>query len=389
MTGDDQAVAEQLMMAFAEQTGLLPAAKFPRRYLWTDAFAVCNFLELSRLSGDPRFTSLAVQLVGQVHDQLGQHRQDDPRSGWLSGLDEEEGRAHPTAGGLRIGKRLMEREAEELLDDQLEWDRDGQYFHYLTKWMHSLNRVYQVTGERAYWQWAVELAKVAHGKFIYALPSGEKRIHWKMSIDLSRPLVPGMGQHDPLDGSLTCLELQASGAPVECGLLDIEIDVLTAICRGKSWMTDDPLGIGGLLSDSYKLTQLMVSGFLLQEKLLKEMLTAALLGLETCVAGKPFSLGADSRLAFRELGLAIGIHAVERLALLVANHPGCFQDRAALVDLTKRLLPYRTLADGITHFWLADSNRQGPGWLDHHDINVAMLATSLVPDGFLALGAGR
>ena len=29
-----------------------------------------------------------------------------------------------------------------------------------------------------------------------------------MSTDLTRPLVPSMGQHDPLDGFVTCNELQ-------------------------------------------------------------------------------------------------------------------------------------------------------------------------------------
>ena len=31
-----------------------------------------------------------------------------------------------------------------------------------------------------------------------------------MSIDLSYPLVPSMGQHDPLDGYITYLQLQST-----------------------------------------------------------------------------------------------------------------------------------------------------------------------------------
>ena len=34
------------MMEFARETGLSPASSTPRRYLWTDAFAVCNLLGL-------------------------------------------------------------------------------------------------------------------------------------------------------------------------------------------------------------------------------------------------------------------------------------------------------------------------------------------------------
>ncbi len=42
--------AEDLMDGFARATGLVGDAP-PRRYLWTDAFAVGNFLGLHRLSG--------------------------------------------------------------------------------------------------------------------------------------------------------------------------------------------------------------------------------------------------------------------------------------------------------------------------------------------------
>ena len=46
----DEAIA--LMHNYAERTGL--ASEQPRRrYLWTDAFAVCNYLGLARSSGGP------------------------------------------------------------------------------------------------------------------------------------------------------------------------------------------------------------------------------------------------------------------------------------------------------------------------------------------------
>jgi hypothetical protein len=44
-----------------------------------------------------------------VHAVLGRHRPDDRRTGWISGLEEQEGSEHPTAGGLRIGKVMNER----------------------------------------------------------------------------------------------------------------------------------------------------------------------------------------------------------------------------------------------------------------------------------------
>lgn len=157
-TDDAIAAVHDIMQAFAERTGLSPATIQPRRYLWTDAYAVCNYLSLFRRTGEPHYERLALALIEQVHQTLGRHRADDPRSGWISGLDEVQGARHPTAGGLRIGKPLNERGRHERADEALEWDRDGQYFHYLTKWMHALCRAAAVTGDARYQRWAAELA---------------------------------------------------------------------------------------------------------------------------------------------------------------------------------------------------------------------------------------
>ena len=72
-----------------------------------------------------------------------------------------------------------------------------------------------------------------------------------MSIDLSRPLVGSMGHHDPLDGFITYNQLQMCAAD-DLGDspypgLNEEITDMANICKGKSWVTDDPLGIGGIL----------------------------------------------------------------------------------------------------------------------------------------------
>jgi len=42
---DPVGISEEIMLEFAYETGISSNLK-PRRYLWTDAFAVCNFLEL-------------------------------------------------------------------------------------------------------------------------------------------------------------------------------------------------------------------------------------------------------------------------------------------------------------------------------------------------------
>ena len=105
MTPDSAtAIAAQLMSGFARRTGLYPESqKKQRRYLWTDAFAVCNFIELFVRTGNEFYRQCATDLIDQVHYVLGRYRADDSRQGWISGLNEESGKRHPTMGGLRIG----------------------------------------------------------------------------------------------------------------------------------------------------------------------------------------------------------------------------------------------------------------------------------------------
>jgi hypothetical protein len=121
---DEEATAESLMSEFAHRTGLAPAGS-QHRYLWTDSFAVFNFLALLQQTKNQHYGDLVRALIEQVHKVLGHHRPDDDRSGWLSGLSERQGTEHPTLGGLRIGKPLPERSADEPPDARLEWDRDG------------------------------------------------------------------------------------------------------------------------------------------------------------------------------------------------------------------------------------------------------------------------
>lgn len=384
------AMARKIMLDFAARTGLSPAVASPRRYLWTDAFAVCNFLELYRRSGDETFKGLALALVEQVHDSLGRHRQDDPRRGWISGLDEAAGRLHPTAGGLRIGKKLNERGEGATFDAALEWERDGQYYHYLTKWMHALNQVSTVIAEPRYNLWAKELARAVHAGFVADL-GGHKHLHWKMSIDLSRPLVPPMGQHDPLDGLVTFQQLQACGPQAWAGGevrqpdLSREIRELKEICRGRNWATDDTLGIGCLLCSAWQAAQMTALGYAAPPELLHEMLAAALTGLPAVAGQNIPALPAGYRLAFRELGLAIGLHAAERLQGLVAENPALFAGQERLSGLLAQLQGYKPFAAALERFWLAERNQEAETWGEHREINMVMLATSLAPDGFLRI----
>lgn len=342
--------AADLMTTFVERTGA------ERRYLWTDAFAVCTLLGLGRIDQ-------ARSLIDHVHQQLGRHRADSGRSGWISGLSQQDGEAHPTLGGLRIGKPLPERRPGEPLDDRLEWDRDGQYFHYLTKWMHALDQAARTTRDERLGTWACELADTAHRRFVYGPrggPRGARRMYWKMSIDLMRPQVTSMGHHDPLDGYVTCVQLRATRA--RGPELEPAIAELRAMVDPDGLATADPLGIGGLLFDAYRLAQLD------RDSSLRDALVdAAEVGLVHYVEQRDLARPADRRLAFRELGLAIGLAGIERMR----------------IPRFARLLAVR---DAINAFWLDPSHRGSASYREHQDINDVMLATSLAPEGFLVLG---
>ena len=48
-------MSREIMTEFAKLTGLSPTGEVLRRYLWTDAFAVCNFLELYGQTSDEKY----------------------------------------------------------------------------------------------------------------------------------------------------------------------------------------------------------------------------------------------------------------------------------------------------------------------------------------------
>jgi hypothetical protein len=383
------AEAARLMLRFSERTGV-GSARPAQRYLWTDAFAVCNFLALERATGERRYLERALELVDQVHRVLGRHRSDDSRVGWISGLDEQEGASHPTCGGLRIGKELPERRPGERFDERLEWERDGQYFHYLTRWMHALDQVARSTREPRFNLWARELAVAAHRAFAYGPKGrGRRRMVWKMSADLSRPLVPSMGQHDPLDGFITCLELQATAdrlaGAAEGPQLEEAMADFALLLEGVGWATRDPLGIGGLLVDASRLAQLIQREMSGGAELLEGMLVAALQGLSEYSRQGDFEQPAYRRLPFREIGLAIGLSGVELIRRSIAEASPDVADSFKLKSHLAVLTSHVARGDAIEAFWLSAEHQQARTWSEHRDINEVMLATRLLPDGYLRL----
>jgi hypothetical protein len=198
------------------------------------------------------------------------------------------------------------------------------------------------------------------------------RMYWKMSIDLSRPLVTSMGQHDPLDGLVTCLQLSATAehlAPERTAVLASAQSDFTAMADAGSVATADPLGIGGLLVDAYRLSQLERQGSALPDPALPEqLLRGARSGLHAALQRGLLRGPASRRLGFRELCLAIGLAAAARM-----------------VEPASELGEYHGLREQIEDFWLLPGNRREATWLEHADINDVMLATSLAPEGYLEL----
>jgi len=167
--------------------------------------------------------------------------------------------------------------------------------------------------------------------------------------------------------------------------LSAETADMAAICRGREWATEDALGIGGLLSDAWRLAQLTDLGVFRDTLLLESVVDAALTGLETFAKGTSPAYPAEYRLAFRELGLAIGLKGVVPLRDWLEKNRKLIATESPLHRKIEALARYLPLAGEIEDFWLYGSNRGTGTWSEHRDINMVMLATSLAPDGFLSI----
>jgi hypothetical protein len=184
-----------------------------------------------------------------------------------------------------------------------------------------------------------------------------------------------MGQHDPVDGYVTYSVLQRTALALgaDCrGIVEAVGDFATMI-DPKRMVSSDPLGIGGLLVDGCLLAEMGSN-----HELAALLLAAAAAGLRYYVRKPELRAEADNRLAFRELGLAIGLAAVEKVAGQRQLDPAF---RAGISEV----LDFVPLRDQIVRFWVRGEHRQARAWREHQDINDVMLATSLVPEGFLSL----
>jgi hypothetical protein len=145
--------------------------------------------------------------------------------------------------------------------------------------------------------------------------------------------------------------------------------------QSRHWATADPLGIGSLLIDACRVAQL-AQHEAWTAPLLEALLAAALEGLADHARSGELSQPPARRMAFRELGLAIGIGAVGRIA-----SSGGPRIRARI----EALACHAPLGDAIESCWRDPAHRRDPAWMEHRDINDVMLATCLVPEGLLVL----
>ncbi|KAH7365559.1 hypothetical protein KP509_18G034900 [Ceratopteris richardii] len=277
-----------------------------RRYLWTDAYGVCNFITLFKESGgNPLYLDLADALINDVHETLGRHR--DGRSRLGSSTDE-----HPLLGGLRIGKQA----------EEFEEDGDGQYFHYLTKWMFALNRMSIARGNERYNDLAIELAKAVHSRFVYDTDKERPRMHWKMNINLTRPLVRSEGNLDPFDGYMTYRVL-AEHCNGSKAVLDNEINEMWKMVQAKYrlYISGDPLDLGEALWICHWFVDEKGKDSLGKEEWAMRVSNVSLQALERLHAAGYFTTQPKGyRLAFREFGTTIGVQ-VNSLANLHAWMP--------------------------------------------------------------------
>lgn len=212
-----------------------------RRYLWTDAFAVLALATIAdNLDGAPpgsplgepaRFRCAAGALVNAVHAGLGA-----PRSPAAADAMRADPRSPTGHVGLRIGKVSSAPRTD------VGMALDGQYFHYLDKWLLALVRAGRADD-------AAAIAKAAFPPFFDAGPHGDGRgggVRWKLSADASAPL--GLAHARATDDTL--------GARIVLGLVEhhrsraapslrAELALLDAALRGYvPRATDDPLGWG-------------------------------------------------------------------------------------------------------------------------------------------------
>jgi hypothetical protein len=182
-------------LEWMKNEGIWPNGK---RYLWTDSYGIILLVSLYKETKEEKFLNDAEFVVGEVKRVLGRSK------------------------GVRIGE---------------EPDREGQYFHYLMKWVHALNEIGRYIPK--YHKEAIQTIKDIHPHF-YVPNAG---IFWKMKEDLSENY-PGFGF-----GSLDCYDAFITYRLVDKDVLSKEISQISTLVEKyyKSFSCSQDLGLGEVL----------------------------------------------------------------------------------------------------------------------------------------------
>ena len=119
--------------------------------------------------------------------------------------------------------------------------------------------------------------------------------------------------------------------------------------------------------------------------LLETVVDSALLGMRSFAKGETLEYPAEYRLAFRELGLSIGLSAVENLEKWSRRIQAYCHGIVPCIVGLKTSWGICRLEKRSRQFWMDGKNREASTWIEHREINMVMLATSLAPGRFLMI----
>jgi hypothetical protein len=152
------------------------------------------------------------------------------------------------------------------------------------------------------------------------------------------------------------------------------------LAQRSAWPSADPLGTGGLLCGAWALWRSERGA---DPDAVADLVEPAVAGIVHVTGQRLLEHDPARRLGFRELGLAIGLHAADRLETSMARATAADERPRRLARSVGALGQRRALRERIESTWSAPDNRRQPAWTEHRDINDVMLATSLVPAGYL------
>ncbi|MFZ9690919.1 MAG: hypothetical protein ACO3EP_02680 [Phycisphaerales bacterium] len=133
------------------------------------------------------------------------------------------------------------------------------------------------------------------------------------------------------------------------------------------------------------MVDLIAAGEVALDSLLPRVLADAKRSLEACSIERELALPHDQRLAFRELGLAIGLRGVASMRERLERAPAMFggeEDLGWFRSHCVAIERFEGLADRIEASWASPAGQASRSWNDHLDthldIDAVMLAASLV-----------